>query len=141
MFAFVARQSGSDYYNGEYFIVMQTPHTLFGVKLAGGYGGHELRTISLAGSEAYTVVGAYQDDAAARVGIDAMKHFAGTPQRGEKEQWVSSVYSACAANARLAENAIKARAQQPTEEKMEWGLTAVIHLYNDGTYTEWRGVK
>ena len=130
-FAFIERIEGSGCYDGEYFIVMQTPHNLYGIKLIGGYGGHEQKKFPLVGKEAHKVISVYKDDEAARLGIKAMKDWAGAISRGEKLAWIPSVYTKCAANARMAERALSCVCPESTESRK---LVATIHIYSDGSY-------
>lgn len=134
---FVERETGDTYLNGEYFVVQQTPCVLYCAKLAGVYGGHELKKFNLIGKDPYKVVSAYIDDQAAGIGIDSMKHWAGAVERREKLQWVEYVYTECGVNARMAERAIQERAG-----KMCVGAAsaprkpiAVWTVYSDGSMT------
>jgi len=127
-FVFVERIKGSNYNNGEYFIVQQTPHNLYGVKMVGGYGCHELHKFALEGEEAYRVISSYKDDQAARFSLADLKHFAETPKRGEKLAWIESLYGQAASNARLVERVlglavppnIKTLATVVTDGKQVW---------------------
>lgn len=93
----------SNYYGGEYFIVRQTPFSLYGVKLADGdYAGREVRTLPTAGPGRYVVC-----DVAAVDRQQVIDHVENIwlrgckPERGEKLQYVESVYSELKDTARL----------------------------------------
>lgn len=93
----------SNYYGGEYFIVRQTPFTLYGVKLVDGdYLPREVRTLPLAGPGRFIVCEvAHVDrqmviDHVERVWLNGTK-----PERGEKLHYVETVYSELKETARL----------------------------------------
>lgn len=132
-FVFIERvDQKTTYGNGEYFAVQQTPHTLYAVKLVGGYGGHELHAFPLVGAEARKVISSYRDDALASEGAAVMRQWSQAPKRGEKLAWIESVYTQCAENSRMVERALGKKSlqiQAPTKPR----LVSTIEVYSDGS--------
>lgn len=84
--------SYSNYYNGEYFVIRSTPGTIYGVKLATGYGGHEVKTLNLIGVDSYQVLDSYDGRVAALDFIRNQERWLRESETKPK-QWVQSVYS------------------------------------------------
>lgn len=96
----------STYYNGEYFIVRSTPGVLYACKLSPGYGGHELKQLSIVGSTPYKVIDSYPvTSGMANSYIEGMERFIEEGRCGKK-QWVDSVYSGAAENLRHVKKAL-----------------------------------
>lgn len=98
MIVWVEKQDPKDnYYNGEYIVVKQSPNTLYAVSTKGtGYGAHELRQLPLVGEKPYTVISSKRDDKFVRDFADQMLAFS----RETKRNWIDSVYTGAAANAK-----------------------------------------
>jgi hypothetical protein len=94
----------SNYYNGEYFIIRDTPGTLYAVKLTAGYGGHDIRQLSLIGQNPYKVLASYAPSPDQITGyIKDMSEF--LEQGKTKKQWVDSAYTSAESNLRAVKRA------------------------------------
>ncbi len=84
----------SGYYNGEYYIVRQSPSTLYGSKLTDGvYDMNDLKQFALIGTGRYIVVDARTPSREfIQERIQRIYRAACAPQRGEKLQWTEHVY-------------------------------------------------
>jgi hypothetical protein len=92
------------YHDGEYFCVSQFGKTMTLVKLEIGYGGHRARSAVI--GVTHNVADSYRNDADARKFVEDQFHWAKAPQRGEKLNWIESVYSSAGSNARLVSRAL-----------------------------------
>lgn len=99
---FVFIEAGDPAYkfqNGEYFVVRQTPSSLYVAKLVGGYAGHNLVEKPLIGDKPWTVVKAWEDDVRAESGAREMIAWGNhSKEPGHKLRWIESVYSDCTEN-------------------------------------------
>lgn len=93
----------STYINGEYLIVRVTPRTVTAVKLAVGYGGHSMKTFDRRHT-AFEDLG--RDDDFVNDWLEQQSDWALKPQRGEKLNWVESVYSEAAECVRYVRRAL-----------------------------------
>lgn len=108
----------------EVVVVRQTPHTIYGVSTAGGYGSHEVRAFSLAGPKPVTILSVAQDVKAVRLLADDLEYFANTKNRGEKPQWIESVYTGARASARLVRSTLK----EGGEASLGFGETKTVEV-------------
>lgn len=102
----------STYYDGEYFVVSSTRHSIQGVKLSTGYGGHECRSFT---DRDYEVVDAYDEPDVVSQWLDDLEDFAQgglkDAREGRNKRWVDTVYSDALANVRRARRMIARRGE------------------------------
>ncbi len=125
-FVFVeSTDKSNSYYNGEYFVLRQTPATLYCIKPVAGYGGQDVRQINLVGEKPYTVIESWSDDAETTKSATAMIAW------GEKindpthtPQWISSVYTGCADNGKTILRLLAKRKEALTVDDVVKALAA-----------------
>lgn len=89
------------YYSGEYLCVRATPATLYCVKPSVGYGGHEIKSFSLMGTEGYNVLESWEDKACAvRFATEQEAWAKQIVNPDFKRNWIESVYSGAGEAAR-----------------------------------------
>lgn len=130
------KSGGSGYNNGEYFILRETPCTLYGVKLNAGYGGHSIQQLPKIGEGKFTVIESWQDNDAVRQWAKDSLEFVRKFRSGEANaQWIESVYSDLEANARAGLRVIETRyatlsVQELAPDSMEVNVPAGIKKIN-----------
>lgn len=93
----------SHYDDGEYFVVRDAPDVIHVIKPSVGYDGTHPKTFV----KSKVDLGCpYSDNEFIADFIKCQRYFANAPKRGEKLQWVESVYSAALDGVRLAERAL-----------------------------------
>jgi hypothetical protein len=95
--------SKSNYGSGEFIVLEQSPNNLYVLGVTGGYGSHSMETKPLVGADAFVVLTDHDDQAFVKRFVRDLRHFADTPKRGEKVQWVESVYDGARRNAQKLE--------------------------------------
>jgi hypothetical protein len=93
----------SNYDGGEYFVIRQTPHILYCVKLANPdeYNGRQIKQIPLLGNRRFNVLSATNVKSSdVEWFVRKLWENAHKKDRGENVQWCDSVYSEAKAAAR-----------------------------------------
>lgn len=126
------------YDSGEYYIIEESPNALYGIKPVCGYGGHELKSFPMHGAKMWTVVSSYSDEGRAiRL---ASELIAFDQDKGEKPNWIGSVYAGCRAHGEKI-----LRDMAPAVQAVEFATTVetLTLTFSDGTqskfYAERRG--
>lgn len=110
------------YRNGEYVILEQSETSLFGVSMKGGYDAHAMETLAFSD---YKVVRArFEPDAVATL-AERVRHYAETPDRGEKLYSIQSTYDSAHRIADLLE-------EQVDENGVELQMALVIDTLDNG---------
>lgn len=93
----------------EIIVVRQSQNRLFGIPTkCSDYGGHELKSVDLVGSEAAEIVSHAAADAATITQmITDLEYFADYEKRGERKHWIESVYAGARRNAELLRELLK----------------------------------
>lgn len=89
----------SNYYNGEYLILNQSPNNLYGIKPVAGYGCHDLRCFPLVGVGAYQIISVKEDNKFLKKIAKEIFEFS-QEINNEPKQWVSYVYGEAYKNAK-----------------------------------------
>lgn len=93
----------SSYYDGEYFVLRETPNGIVCAKLDGGYGGHQTQSFS---RRLYDIADDGINVAHVNDWLEELEYFASALKRGEELRWVQSVYTGAASVARQARKAL-----------------------------------
>lgn len=127
------------YYDGEYVVISQTAHAVIGMKV--GVGAHDTGETRSFLFREYDVLDPRHDDRLLETLARDMEEWATGPERGEKRQWVESVYSKAKYGARrlrlvLDERRARTRTTTSTIEEKWPGV-----LEERFTRTEWRALQ
>ncbi len=118
--------TGADYHSGEYLILRQSEHVLYGCKMSPDYGAQDQKAFALIGTEPWSVV------AATPVPSEDLAVFAGqceefaSRKNSPGRQWVESVYSNVAQVARCVRGIVKSRQPSPTPEAFTVSVPAGV---------------
>ena len=122
-------QNKSNYYNGEYIIVKQSPNNLYGVSTKGGYNSHELKTFSLIGDNAFNVLSVEENDNYIYRLYNDLKDFSEEGKTPEKRQWIEYVYTNCASNAKMILKAIEEKNSVNITDKNDKIINIIKNMY------------
>ncbi len=119
-----SKDTKNSYSNGEYVILAVGParKSIIACKPQAGYAGYDRKTFH---TSEWDIVENYSDDAAVLKFITEQEHFSKALDRGEKPQWIESVYSGAGDNARMLRRSL----EQKTGQKYEsLPATATVHI-------------
>lgn len=118
---------GGGYGSGEYIILRNSRNVLYCVKPVGGYDGHEVKTFNLLATEPkdkYEILDSYDSPNLIRKTAEDLEYFSKSKERGEKPNWIESVYTGAATVARQLKDLAQEMAQTttPTPNVVEYKL-------------------